>query len=287
LHHASPPAPAAPLPAAGPAILLRALFKRRRRAGAGALTLPPTVHEMPAIDPAHVERYNALLGYPAGAMPLPYFYLPIQRAHLAAMLSDAFPFRLMGMLHVENALVAHGAPPAGRVRLSTRIEVLPPTASGAVFCLLATEGSCGGEAVFSCTSKYLALRGERRGERRGSAAPARQATPAAIAGSWYLPPSAGRAYARVSGDWNPIHLARWTARLMGLRRPIIHGMHSVGKACALLERGSGRRVRAVDVRFRAPVPLGASVDFAYGATPGTYALYCKGVLAAEGSFQLW
>ena len=64
-------------------------------------------------------------------------------------------------------------------------------------------------------------------------------------------------------------------------------MHSVGKACALLEQASGQRVRALDVRFRAPVPLGATVVLAHGAGPGAYALYSDGRLAAEGSYGLW
>jgi hypothetical protein len=271
------------LPPPGAALLLRALLKRPRAGAAGQVE--PLASEFMAAVPgrATIDTYNAALGFAPGSTPLAWYYLMVQRAHLATMLAPAFPYRIAGMIHVENALLEHRAAPAGPLRLSTRLHLLPTTASGAVYCSLATEGSCNGEAVFACTSKYLAV----RGKMRGSGTPAPQAAPGEIAGSWYLPPSAGRAYAHVSGDWNPIHLARWTARLMGLRQPIIHGMHSVGKACALLERASGRRVRAVDVRFRAPVPLGASVDFAYGATPGTYALYCEGVLAAEGSFQLW
>lgn len=87
-------------------------------------------------------------------------------------------------------------------------------------------------------------------------------------------------------DWNPIHLAGWTARLMGLHEPIIHGTHSVGKARAHLEAASGRRVCAISVRFRSPIPLGAAVVLARGLAPGSYALYCKGALAAEGGFQL-
>ena len=33
-----------------------------------------------------------------------------------------------------------------------------------------------------------------------------------------------RSYARLSGDYNPIHLFTWTARLFGFKQPIIHGM---------------------------------------------------------------
>ncbi|MFC5462727.1 MaoC/PaaZ C-terminal domain-containing protein [Massilia niabensis] len=269
------------LPPMGAALLLRALFKRPH--GTGAAPSAPLRSEFlaDAFERADVERYNAALGFAPGATPVTYYYLAVQRAHMVTMLAPAFPYRIAGMVHVENVLVLHGGPMLGPMRLSTRIDMLPPTASGAVYCALETEGRCGDARVFTCTSKYLAL----RGQRRGGAAPA-VVEPGSTISEWTLSPSAGRAYARVSGDWNPIHLGRWTARLMGLREPIIHGMHSVGKAAAQLEQASGQRVTAISVRFRAPIPLGATVVLAKGFEPGSYALYCQGRLAAEGSFQL-
>jgi hypothetical protein len=263
----------------GARLLLRALFKRAGTAPAGPLS---SEFVAGAVDRADVERYNAALGFSPDSIPITYYYLAVQRAHLLTMLAPAFPYRIAGMVHVENALVLHGAPPRQEtMRLSTRIDILPPTASGAVYCALETDGRCGDVPIFTCTSKYLAVRGQRQ------AREARAAVEAGVTlGEWTLPRSAGRAYARVSGDWNPIHLARWTARLMGLRAPIIHGMHSVGKTAARLEEVSGRRVTAISVRFRAPVPLGATVVLAKGTAPDSYALHCDGRLAAEGGYRL-
>jgi hypothetical protein len=253
------------LPPPGAGLLLRALLKRTRLPTAGAAPTLTSVFVAGAPSGAQVERYNAALGFAPGSLPLTWFYLMVQRAHLATLLAPAFPYRLVGMVHVENGLVLHGEA-RGTILLSTRVAVQPPASSGAVYCVLETEGSCGGEPVFTCTSTYLAVRGRRGGGRSGATAPPAITTCTEL-GSWHLPASAGRAYARVSGDWNPIHLAGWTARLMGLRAPIIHGMHSVGKACALLESRSGRCVTAVSVRFRAPVSLGSTVVLAEGAEP--------------------
>ena len=46
---------------------------------------------------------------------------------------------------------------------------------------------------------------------------------------------------------------------MGMRRPIIHGMHTLGRACAALERLHARPLTLLDARFLAPVPLGSTV----------------------------
>ena len=40
-------------------------------------------------------------------------------------------------------------------------------------------------------------------------------------GGWTVAHDAGRRYAALSGDCNPIHLWPWSARLMGMRAPII------------------------------------------------------------------
>jgi hypothetical protein len=282
------------LPPMGPGLVLRVLSKRPRPVPA----TPPgpllSTFIMPGIDAAHLARYRAALGFDAsaasGAIPLTYWYLPVQRAHMATMLSDDFPYRLAGMVHVENELVAHGVAPPNGLRnapivLTTRIDILPPTSSGAVYCALATEGSANGVRLFTCTSKYLAVRGQRSGKARPATPPA-SAEQGSVIDSWTLTPSSGRAYARVSGDWNPIHLTRWSARLMGLPAPIIHGMHSVARTCAALEAAAGRPVNAISVRFTAPLTLGSTAVLRTGSEPGRYALWCGEVLAAEGAFTL-
>lgn len=280
------------LPPMGPGLVLRVLSKRARPVPAGPLAPLTSRFTLPGLDQAHVARYRRALGFAdsgaAGAVPLTYWYLPVQRAHMATMLADAFPYRLAGIVHVENTLTAHAPLAAGTpLTLATRIDILPPSGSGAVYCTLETVGSAHGERIFTCTSKYLAVRGQRSGKGKG-ARPA--AEHGAIIDSWTLGPSSGRDYARVSGDWNPIHLSRWSARLMGLPAPIIHGMHSVARTCAALERIEGRPVTHISVRFTAPVPLGEAAVLARGAgrqdAGGRYVLLCAGLPAAEGAYSV-
>ena len=270
--------PDAPLPPAGAGLLLRALFKR----GAAVNQrphLPATVFACTAPGPGALARYNALLGFAPGAQPVSAHYLLVQRAHLASMLAPAFPFRLPGMVHVENGIAEHArVAPGTPLRLITQVRIEPPTASGARFCVLDTTAWDGSTAVFGCASKYLAVSGRRDGARSAPQPP--PVLP--VFDGWDVPHDAGRAYARVSGDWNPIHLARPAARLFGLRAPIIHGMHSVAKALACLD-ARGERVRAVDVRFRATVPPGAKVQMLHAPGAAAFALVCDGRLAVEGN----
>jgi acyl dehydratase len=139
-----------------------------------------------------------------------------------------------------------------------------------------------GDSVFSCRSTYLVVRGRRSGAPR---TPATAAEAMAPLGAWQLAASSGRDYAALSGDWNPIHLWPWSARLMGLKAPIIHGMHTLGRACAELERAGGRPVAALDGRFRAPIPLGSAVALAAALDDGRYLVEAGGHVAVEGTFR--
>jgi len=273
------------LPRMGPGLVLRMLAKRARTFAPGVPAPLRSRFSFPGPDRRHVARYGAALGFAPGTLPLSYWYLPVQRAHMATLLSDAFPYRLAGIVHVENVLTAHAAPPDGvPLTLATRIQILAPTASGAVYCDLETVGSAHGARIFTCTSKYLARRGQARAEpvRAEPAAAAR----GAVIDRWTLAPASGRDYARISGDWNPIHLSRWSARLMGLPAPIIHGMHTLARTCAALEKQAGRPVVSISVRFKAPLPLGATAELSEGPQPGRYVVFCGARAAAEGAFTL-
>jgi acyl dehydratase len=66
--------------------------------------------------------------------------------------------------------------------------------------------------------------------------------------------------------------------------PIIHGMHTVAKACAKLEQHEGRRLSEISARFKAPIPLGTRAELWLSA-PETYQVWADGKLAVEGNWR--
>lgn len=269
-----------PLPAPAP-LLLRALFKRARAVRPAGGELLRATHLAAPLDRRRLARYTQLLGFPADALPLTFHYLLAQRAQLAAMLDSDVPFRIAGMIHVANEMTGHTAlDPAAPLLLHTSAHVAPQP-NGAIHVLFQTFGRQGGRDVFSCASDYLAVRGQRGA--RPATAPVAQLAPIA---HWTLDGAAGRRYAAVSGDWNPIHLGRWPARMMGMRAPIIHGMHTVAKCCAALESATGRRVESISARFTAPVALPGEVALSADLDAGQYTASGGGRDAVSGSFRL-
>lgn len=268
------PLPLAPL---GVPLLLRALLKQRHR---DAPTESQACYRFEGIALEHLRRYNAAFGFEDGTVPLTYLYLIAQRAQLATMLDGPLPFRIPGLIHVNNALAVH-APLALALPLiiSTTTRLLPPEENGAIRCVLETKASDDGRPVFDCTSTYLVKRGSKQHERRPVlSAP----TSDEALGNWALTPSDGRRYAALSGDWNPIHLWPWSARLMGMRQPIIHGMHTVAKVCSIIEQKVGRPVVALDCSFDGPVPLGSTVKLLYPPESGRFIAVCNGRIAVSG-----
>jgi acyl dehydratase len=78
---------------------------------------------------------------------------------------------------------------------------------------------------------------------------------------WRLGDDLGRRYAAVSGDRNPIHMHSLTAKPLGFPKAIAHGMWTKARCLAALE-GRLPDAFAVEVRFRKPILLPATVAFA-------------------------
>jgi acyl dehydratase len=87
-------------------------------------------------------------------------------------------------------------------------------------------------------------------------APAQPAEPALVAvHRWYAAADTGRRYARVSGDYNPIHLSALSARLFGFPTAIAHGMWSLAQTVAALRERLPRSNYQLAVEFHKPVRL--------------------------------
>jgi acyl dehydratase len=70
----------------------------------------------------------------------------------------------------------------------------------------------------------------------------------------------------VSGDVNPIHLSAVTAKALGFKRAIAHGMWVTARVLAALE-GRLPSAMSVDVAFRKPLYLPSTVTLATAQVP--------------------
>ncbi len=78
-------------------------------------------------------------------------------------------------------------------------------------------------------------------------------------GSLKISKSMARDYAIISGDINPIHLSNTLAKVMGLKKSILHGFALFSLVYELLEN-KGIKIHQIDVRFLMPVYIDTNVD---------------------------
>jgi acyl dehydratase len=104
-----------------------------------------------------------------------------------------------------------------------------------------------------------------KGEKKDAAKrePARVPQDAEELQRWRLPANAGLDFAKLTGDFNPVHWVPPYARAFGFRNTILHGFSTMARAMEGLQRtlfaGSVRALRVLDVKFTKPLVLPAKV----------------------------
>lgn len=213
------------------------------------------------IDGAAAARYATMCGFEPGAgIPVTYPHVLAMPLHLRIFAHPAFPLRPMGLIHLSNVIEAPASLEAGTpVDMEVTARNYRRTDAGLCFDM-ATEIRSGGTPLWRETCVFLA-RWPEPAERTGGRPPRPPRAPKDSEVLGELPVSLGTAwgYARVSADYNPIHLSNRAARYFGLRGSIAHGMWSLARCLAqrpLAEVPAGARI---DTQFLSPVQLPARV----------------------------
>jgi acyl dehydratase len=178
---------------------------------------------------------------------------------MSLMTRPDFPFPLAGLVHVQNTTEQRQPIGADQVlSLSVHAEAFREHDRGHAIDLV-TTATVDETVAWHERSSYLR---RSRVTREPDRTREHRETPTAAA-LWRVGRDAGTAYAKVSGDRNPIHTSRLGARLFGFPRPIAHGMWTLARCLAAL---GGRLPEAytVDVQFKAPVLLPGTVAFTTG-----------------------
>lgn len=230
-------------------------------AGAG---LPGVRHEVRGVTVAveTLTAYQHLIGETASdVLPAGFVHALAFPLAMSVMNRDDFPLPLLGMIHLENRVVQN-APLrfTETLDIQTWAENLRGHRAGTQLDLVAEVRRAGEDAVsWRGVSSYLAkgvfLPGIDKPTAAAAAAEFSAPDPTAL---WQLGVDTGRAYAAVSGDFNPIHLSVLSAKALGMRRSIAHGMYLASRALADVGAARGDRF-SWNVAFEAPVFLPARV----------------------------
>ena len=222
-------------------------------------------------DAQQLAEYQRLLGEPGtDALPAGFVHVLAFPVATALMARPDFPLPLLGMIHLANRVEQRAALALGdELWVRARAQELRAHRVGTTVDLVVEVGRAGAEQVaWHGVSTYLAKGRTIDGL---PTAPEREETSRpAVTAAWRLPADIGRRYAAVSGDRNPIHLWRPTARLLGFPRTIAHGMYTASRALATVGPARGEAFTWT-VEFGKPVLLPGTVTFGLEPHDGGHA----------------
>jgi acyl dehydratase len=212
-------------------------------------------------DRRHLRDYQWVCGFAeSGVMPATYPHVLAVPLHLDILTDPTFPFPAFGLIHIRQRIVQkrliQGDEP---LHLVARIGGHREGVRGIEIDLL-TEATSAGQSVWQGTSTLLS----RRVEPAGAERPAKpQDIPV---DDWHdgsegevmrhtieVGEDIGRRYAWASGDYNPIHLHAYSAKMFGFPRAIAHGAWTLARCLAALP--TARERLDIEVEFRKPVLL--------------------------------
>lgn len=208
-----------------------------------------------------VARYAAMCGFdPAAGLPVTYPHVLAMPLHLKIFAQRAFALRPMGLIHLSNMIECPGVLEAGRpLDIAVAACNYQRTDAGLAFDMT-TEIAEAGEVLWRETCVFLARWPEPQ-ERAGGRPPRPPKAPkdATVLAELDVSLDTAWAYARVSGDFNPIHLNDRAARFFGLKGAIGHGMWSLARSLAQAPRPAIPRGARIETQFLTPVQLPARV----------------------------
>ncbi|TFY85686.1 acyl dehydratase [Pseudomonas kairouanensis] len=210
------------------------------------------------INLKEVAAYRKVCGFAdSPILPATYPHILAFGLQMQLLTDSAFPFPLLGLIHLSNRIRIHR--PLGGVSdltLAVHAQNLKPHPKGATFDLITTaEDSLG--LLWEAESRMLCRGVKLEGEATDDVQP----TPSQVSEltRWQAPADIGRRYARVSGDYNPIHLSALTAKLFGFPQAIAHGLWNKAHTLAALGEHLPAANIEIAVEFRKPVRLPSEV----------------------------
>ena len=204
------------------------------------------------IDPNHLQAFCSYFGY-KNPMPLTYFYLLAQRAHLGLMVEKAFPVPVIGLLHLENTITILSAPNLTKpFEIKAWVHGMPKDGSAPFqFTVVFLQGEV---EVIKCISLYLCKR-KSKFPKKQKEWPEEPITDGLYNIAFSIAANKGLSYAKLSGDYNPIHTSSLLAKLFGFKKKIIHGWYTASYVMAEIENQYNIGVRELSINFQNPLLL--------------------------------
>lgn len=206
---------------------------------------------------SHVARYRDVCAIPESPyLPHAFPHVLAMPLHMYIFTARAFPVKVLGLIHLRNTIrCLESIPVDSTLRVAAEWNTLRETPIGQEYDLV-TRVYLAQRLVWEEISTMLARRatpGQRPTIERAGAAEVKT--------TFAVGADIGRRYARVSGDFNPIHLSARTAGWFGFKQAVAHGMWSMSRSLGAGAAQLAYNGIQIDTQFKLPLYLPSEVIF--------------------------
>ncbi|MDE2076904.1 MAG: acyl dehydratase [Burkholderiales bacterium] len=222
-------------------------------------SLPEVTYVRPKVlvDARAVSAYAKVCGFkPAHGVPLLYPHMLAFPLSMMLFGSKYYPWPAMGTVHLTHSATQHQRINLGdELRIEMQTGELLSHEKGQIFALR-SRAIRDNAVVWESTGHFLRVGVK---DVSGPPYPSDLTDPAPLShqSDFYAGAGIGRRYALVSGDVNPIHLSALTARILGFKRAIAHGMWTTARALSTLMPREPVDQASVVAEFKTPLYLPA------------------------------
>ncbi|MBT6175679.1 MAG: hypothetical protein HOI23_00430 [Deltaproteobacteria bacterium] len=190
--------------------------------------LPIVLDEVWQPERAHLESFLEICpGWRhSEILPPTYPQVALAGTHLEVLAHRCFPYNPMGIVHVSNRIdvLKPLRVDDGPFDVRVCLENWHPHRRGRLFDI-STRVFQDTRLVWESVATALVMKQKKTSSTARASSPIAPPNLNAQPGDTIsVPEDLGRRYARIAGDYNPIHQRAWMAKPFGFKRAIIHGM---------------------------------------------------------------
>jgi len=214
-----------------------------------------------SVSERHLQQYIQLCELSESEnLPITYPHLLTFNALMTLITDKNFPVPVIGLVHTRNRIAqSRPIPATSQVTVCCFLEQVNKVKKG-LECRIVTKVIVADEIYWQSRSDYLYRCDIPSDEINGESQKLPQNDQLGWAKeTWAIANNIGRRFASISGDYNPIHLSTFSAKLFGFKRAIAHGMWTKAVALGQLNIASDD-IKSVTVEFKQPIYLPAKVN---------------------------
>lgn len=231
------------------------------------------------IERKHLNLFHELCGIPRDAresISILYPHVLVLSLQMVVLTHPLFPLPIWKVLQIRNRLLQHRP-----LKVDSLLDIHVRVAGQRVLekgveVDLATMIHTDGEVAWESLNTFYY-----RGSFGHAEAPSQWAEspgiPESVMDRWRVTQGGGWGFGEVSGDYNPVHLWDWYAKLLGFGRAFFHPQRVLGQCLARLPRLDVDQRQQLDVWLKGPIPYGADVTLRASTDNGhsVFALFAE------------